>query len=224
MEECRIDVEVVRRNSNCTSEDVKLVSKVRDSSNYFQVLGLPWPGWSSTKKIKNAYTNLSKKLDPHKNKAPGAEEALKKVNDAFNCLSHRPSRFLHAFIADWDSNGDSSHLTGVLFILGAIIVILPFFCISPDPTTTPYEIKVSGDYKLPMTTKEYGIVFYVTSQDEFEEKYPSRTVARVFIEHKILTDYRRLLQTYCSHELDWYSKRPDFPTPICDNLGTIFIG
>ncbi|KAH7856452.1 hypothetical protein Vadar_001559 [Vaccinium darrowii] len=46
----------------------------------------------SVEEIRKAYRKLSLKVHPDKNKAPGSEEAFKKVSKAFKCLSNDDSR------------------------------------------------------------------------------------------------------------------------------------
>ncbi|KAI3703371.1 hypothetical protein L1987_73396 [Smallanthus sonchifolius] len=73
-----------------TEEHVQLVRKIKRDMDYYEILGV---GKScSVEEIKKAYRKLSLKVHPDKNKAPGSEEAFKKVSKAFKCLSDEGSR------------------------------------------------------------------------------------------------------------------------------------
>lgn len=75
---------------NYTEEHVQLVHKIKRNTDYYEILGV---GKScSIDEIKKAYRKLSLKVHPDKNKAPGSEEAFKKVSRAFKCLSDVGSR------------------------------------------------------------------------------------------------------------------------------------
>nr|GFD23331.1 chaperone protein DnaJ 49 [Tanacetum cinerariifolium] len=65
-----------------TNEQVELVSKILTSHNYFDILGIG-ERTCDLEKIDNAYKNWSKEVNPKKNKAPGSDEAFKKVTKAF---------------------------------------------------------------------------------------------------------------------------------------------
>ncbi|KVH91988.1 chaperone protein dnaJ 49 [Cynara cardunculus var. scolymus] len=83
-------VEGMNGEPNYTEEHVQLVSKLRRNTDYYEILGV---GKScSVEEIRRAYRKLSLKVHPDKNKAPGSEEAFKKVSKAFMCLSDETSR------------------------------------------------------------------------------------------------------------------------------------
>ncbi|KAL8142826.1 hypothetical protein V2J09_015858 [Rumex salicifolius] len=75
---------------NYTQEHVQLITQVKRSKDYYAILGVEKA--CSMEEIKKAYRKLSLKVHPDKNKAPGAEEAFKKVSKAFKCLSEEDSR------------------------------------------------------------------------------------------------------------------------------------
>lgn len=75
---------------NYTEEHVQLVRKIKRNTDYYEVLGIEKS--CSVEEIKKAYRKLSLKVHPDKNKAPGSEEAFKKVSKAFKCLSDEGSR------------------------------------------------------------------------------------------------------------------------------------
>nr|XP_043630618.1 chaperone protein dnaJ 49 [Erigeron canadensis] len=73
-----------------TEEHIQLVRKIKRNTDYYEILGV---GKScSVEEVKKAYRKLSLKVHPDKNKAPGSEEAFKKVSMAFKCLSDEGSR------------------------------------------------------------------------------------------------------------------------------------
>lgn len=73
-----------------TEENVKLIREVKRNNDYYTVLGVEKT--CSVEEIRKAYKKLSLKVHPDKNKAPGSEEAFKKVCKAFKCLSEEESR------------------------------------------------------------------------------------------------------------------------------------
>ncbi|KAK9048168.1 hypothetical protein SSX86_032869 [Deinandra increscens subsp. villosa] len=73
-----------------TQEQITIVSDIKRKKDYYEILGLEKS--SSVEDIRKAYRKLSLKVHPGKNKAPGSEEAFKKVSKAFQCLSNEESR------------------------------------------------------------------------------------------------------------------------------------
>ncbi|CAH8278970.1 unnamed protein product [Arabidopsis lyrata] len=73
-----------------TEENVELVRNIKRNNDYYAILGLEKN--CSVDEIRKAYRKLSLKVHPDKNKAPGSEEAFKKVSKAFTCLSDGNSR------------------------------------------------------------------------------------------------------------------------------------
>ncbi|CAL1397234.1 unnamed protein product [Linum trigynum] len=76
--------------SNDSEENVQLIRQINRTNDYYAILGV---GKScSPDEIRKSYRKLSLRVHPDKNKAPGAEEAFKKVCAAFKCLSDGESR------------------------------------------------------------------------------------------------------------------------------------
>lgn len=75
---------------NCGQEDVELIRQIKRNQDYYEILGVERT--STVEQIRKAYRKLSLKVHPDKNKAPGSEEAFKKVSKAFKCLSDDDSR------------------------------------------------------------------------------------------------------------------------------------
>ncbi|KAJ7955116.1 putative Chaperone protein dnaJ [Quillaja saponaria] len=73
-----------------TEEHVQLVRQIKGKNDYYAVLGIEKT--CSVEEIRKAYRKLSLRVHPDKNKAPGSEEAFKKVSKAFKCLSDDDSR------------------------------------------------------------------------------------------------------------------------------------
>ncbi|KAK2970828.1 hypothetical protein RJ640_014816 [Escallonia rubra] len=71
-------------------EHVQLIRQITRNKDYYAILGLEKS--CSVEEIRKAYRKLSLKVHPDKNKAPGSEEAFKKVCKAFKCLSDDGSR------------------------------------------------------------------------------------------------------------------------------------
>lgn len=79
-------------NGDCsyTEEHVQLIREIKKNKDYYAILGVEKT--CSVEEIRKAYRKLSLKVHPDKNKAPGSEEAFKKVCKAFKCLSNGDSR------------------------------------------------------------------------------------------------------------------------------------
>ena len=82
--------EVSNGERNYTEEHVELIRQIRRNKDYYGILGVEKS--CSVEEIRKAYRKLSLKVHPDKNKAPGSEEAFKKVCKAFKCLSEEESR------------------------------------------------------------------------------------------------------------------------------------
>ncbi|CAO2831977.1 unnamed protein product [Amaranthus hypochondriacus] len=82
--------EVSDGERNYTQEHVNLIKEINKHKDYYAVLGVEKT--CSVEEVRKAYRKLSLKVHPDKNKAPGAEEAFKKVSKAFKCLSEEDSR------------------------------------------------------------------------------------------------------------------------------------
>ncbi|KAJ9551089.1 hypothetical protein OSB04_015134 [Centaurea solstitialis] len=70
---------------SCTDEQIAIVREIRRKKDYYDILGLEKS--CSVEDVRKAYRKLSLKVHPDKNKAPGSEEAFKKISKAFQCLS-----------------------------------------------------------------------------------------------------------------------------------------
>lgn len=75
---------------NYTEEHIQLIRQIKGKRDYYAILGVDKS--CSVEEIRKAYRKLSLKVHPDKNKAPGSEEAFKKVSKAFKCLSEDESR------------------------------------------------------------------------------------------------------------------------------------
>ncbi|KAJ8539803.1 hypothetical protein K7X08_014055 [Anisodus acutangulus] len=82
--------EVSDGERNYTEEHVQLIWQIKTKKDYYAILGLE--KGCSVEEIRKSYRKLSLKVHPDKNKAPGSEEAFKKVSKAFKCLSDDDSR------------------------------------------------------------------------------------------------------------------------------------
>merc|ERR1719487_915178 len=67
-----------------TGEQMQEVQRILRTSDYYAILGLDKNADDDA--VKKAYRKLALRLHPDKNKAPGAEEAFKKVSKAVQCL------------------------------------------------------------------------------------------------------------------------------------------
>ncbi|OIV95207.1 hypothetical protein TanjilG_21597 [Lupinus angustifolius] len=84
------DNEGLNGERNYSDENVQLIREIKGRSDYYAILGVEKS--SSVEEIRKAYRKISLKVHPDKNKAPGSEDAFKKVSKAFKCLSDDISR------------------------------------------------------------------------------------------------------------------------------------
>jgi len=98
----KASTEQPRRNSTSkpagTPDQKNLASKIKGMKNFYDMLGVPKN--ASMDDIKKAYKKAAIKLHPDKNPSPEAEEAFKKVNAAYQCLSDEAKRRIY------DQTGD----------------------------------------------------------------------------------------------------------------------
>merc|ERR1719352_2125721 len=85
-----------------TTEQMQLVQRILRTKDYYDILGIPKN--SDEDDVKKAYKKLALKLHPDKNKAPGAEEAFKKVSKAVQCLQDAEKKHVY------DRYGDEDHI------------------------------------------------------------------------------------------------------------------
>lgn len=83
-------VEGLHGKRDYTEEHVQLIRQIKNNNDYYAIFGVEKT--SSVEDIRKAYRKLSLKVHPDKNKAPGSEEAFKKICKAFKCLSDDDSR------------------------------------------------------------------------------------------------------------------------------------
>lgn len=68
-----------------TTEQMQLVQRILRTKDYYAILELEKE--ADAEQVKRAYKKVALKLHPDKNKAPGAEEAFKKLSKAVQCLT-----------------------------------------------------------------------------------------------------------------------------------------
>merc|ERR1712228_731548 len=83
-----------------TGEQASLVQKILRTKDYYDMLGLPKN--SDGEAVKKVYKKIALKLHPDKNKAPGAEEAFKKVSKAVQCLTDPQKKHIYDQYGDED--------------------------------------------------------------------------------------------------------------------------
>jgi DnaJ family protein B protein 12 len=106
----RVKEDGLNVEKNYTEENVKLIREIKGKSDYYSILGLEKS--CSVEEIRKAYRKLSLKVHPDKNKAPGSEDAFKKVSKAFKCLSDDGSRRDYdqgGLVDEFDSNYNQQH-------------------------------------------------------------------------------------------------------------------
>jgi len=82
------------------SEQMQLVQRILRTKDYYDMLGLSRD--ANEDAVKKTYKKLALKLHPDKNKAPGAEEAFKKVSRAVQCLTDRDKKDVYDRYGDED--------------------------------------------------------------------------------------------------------------------------
>lgn len=91
---------VSKDGTTYTSEQMSTVQRILRTKDYYDMLGLPKN--SDEDAVKKAYKKLALKLHPDKNKAPGAEEAFKKVSTAVQCLTNPQKKDIYDRYGDED--------------------------------------------------------------------------------------------------------------------------
>eukprot|EP00929_Paragymnodinium_shiwhaense_P037493 TRINITY_DN19971_c0_g1_i1.p1 TRINITY_DN19971_c0_g1~~TRINITY_DN19971_c0_g1_i1.p1 ORF type:complete len:383 (-),score=97.69 TRINITY_DN19971_c0_g1_i1:206-1354(-) len=76
-----------------TDEQMKDVQKILRTRDYYTILGIDKD--ATEEQVKKAYKKLALKLHPDKNKAPGAEEAFKKLSKAVQCLTDAEKKHVY---------------------------------------------------------------------------------------------------------------------------------
>ncbi|KAI3756609.1 hypothetical protein L1987_56431 [Smallanthus sonchifolius] len=104
-------VECMNGEASYTEEHVQVVRKIKRSTDYYEILGVDKS--CSVEEVKKAYRKLSLKVHPDKNKAPGSEEAFKKVSKAFKCLSDDNSRRQYDQTGFVEGDGYSQQYNGM---------------------------------------------------------------------------------------------------------------
>ncbi|KAF2289165.1 hypothetical protein GH714_029199 [Hevea brasiliensis] len=124
---------------------MELIRQIKRNKDYYAILGVEKT--CSVEEIRKAYKKLSLKVHPDKNKAPGSEEAFKKVSKAFKCLSDDTSR------RQYDQTGLVDQFEARLFL------------------------HKNYSYQIPKTTEKLGVEFFVKSvafDDNFPIGSPAR--------------------------------------------------
>lgn len=75
-------------------EEVTMIRQILRAKNFYDILGIP-KGCSDEKAMKKAYRKKALKCHPDRNKAPGAEEAFKKLSKAYDCLRDKRQRQIY---------------------------------------------------------------------------------------------------------------------------------
>eukprot|EP00928_Gymnodinium_smaydae_P072532 TRINITY_DN55880_c0_g1_i1.p1 TRINITY_DN55880_c0_g1~~TRINITY_DN55880_c0_g1_i1.p1 ORF type:complete len:419 (-),score=76.84 TRINITY_DN55880_c0_g1_i1:154-1308(-) len=87
---------------NYTTEQFNDVQRILRTKDYYEIFGLSRDAGEDV--VKKAYKKLALKLHPDKNKAPGAEEAFKKISKAVQCLTDQEKKHVY------DRYGDEDHV------------------------------------------------------------------------------------------------------------------
>lgn len=83
-----------------TDEQIMIVKQVKEKKYYYEILGLEKT--CSVEDVRKAYRKLSLKVNPDKNKAPGAEEAFMVISEAFQCLSNEERRKTYGLVRSYE--------------------------------------------------------------------------------------------------------------------------
>jgi len=90
-----------------TSEQMQLVQRVLRTRDYYEILQVDKD--ANEDAVKKAYKKLALKLHPDKNRAPGAEEAFKKLSKVVQCLTDEESRNMYRRYGDEDRVPQRQH-------------------------------------------------------------------------------------------------------------------
>jgi len=85
---------------NYTPEQMQIAQRILRTKDYYEILEVPRD--ASDEVIKKAYKKIALKLHPDKNKAPGSEEAFKKVSKAVQCLTCEDKKRVYDRYGDED--------------------------------------------------------------------------------------------------------------------------
>jgi len=83
-----------KQQRDYTPEQLEMATQIKKAKDYYEVLGLK-RDCSDAEIKKKKYKKLALQLHPDKNGAPGAEDAFKKVSQAFSCLSDSNKRSMY---------------------------------------------------------------------------------------------------------------------------------
>ncbi|GMH08303.1 hypothetical protein Nepgr_010143 [Nepenthes gracilis] len=182
--------ESVNGERKYTDEHVQLIREIRKHKDYYAILGVEKT--CTVEEIRKAYRKLSLKVHPDKNKAPGAEEAFKKVCKAFKCLSEDDSRrqYDQTGLVDeyeynqqnnvrrrrttndfYDDGFDPDEIFRAFF--GQTDVFRGSHVFRTRGMGTQQRAEFNGGpnlmkdytYQIPRITERYGVEFYVKSAD-----------------------------------------------------------
>jgi len=84
-----------------TPEQAKEVQRILRTKDFYAILGVTKDAREDD--VKKAYKKMALKLHPDKNKAPGAEEAFKKVSKAVQCLQDAEKKQVYDRYGDEDA-------------------------------------------------------------------------------------------------------------------------
>jgi DnaJ family protein B protein 12 len=112
-----------------TIQQKELVERIKNAKDYYEILLVSKN--STLEEIKKSYKKLALQMHPDKNSAPGAEEAFKKLSQAFACLSDENKRKLYdlygyeknstrfssttTFTSEWDSELSPEEIFSMFF-------------------------------------------------------------------------------------------------------------
>lgn len=91
---------VNKQGGTYTQDQMRMVQKILRTKDYYDLLELPRE--ASEDMVKKVYKKMALKLHPDKNKAPGAEEAFKKVSKAVQCLTDPEKKQIYDQYGDED--------------------------------------------------------------------------------------------------------------------------
>jgi len=93
---------VNKEGKTYTAEQMQEVQRILRTKDYYAILGVDKHDGEDV--IKKAYKKMALKLHPDKNKAPGAEEAFKKVSKVVQCLTDSEKKEVY------DQYGDEENI------------------------------------------------------------------------------------------------------------------
>uniref|UniRef100_G1KSN8 J domain-containing protein n=1 Tax=Anolis carolinensis TaxID=28377 RepID=G1KSN8_ANOCA len=205
-------------SSTYTKEQLLGVQRIKNSKNYYEILGVERE--ASEEELKRAYRKLALKFHPDKNCAPGATDAFKAIGTAFAVLRNFPTGNIHMFSHStmdppcyqqrnrhertWtqeeeeeDTRPQNSY-SAFIQLLPVFIIIVVSVVTQLMATNPPYSLffKSNLGHTILRETQNLQVPYYVDKN--FEQNYNGEELEE--LERQIEKEYIDHIQTSCRKE------------------------